>query len=165
KDQKEIENLVDKIATLEDIADVQYGQEWLGRFLLLFNLMRIVGLSLGGFLLIISAFIILNTAKLSLYSQRDELQIMRLVGATDFYIRSPFYIQGIIQGFSGGLASLGILYLLFSVFISKVEVMSVAIQYIPVRFLNPGMMAVVVMFGVVAGWIGSFFAVRKALSD
>jgi cell division transport system permease protein len=164
-DQKLIEGLVEQIRKTEDIADVQYGQAWVNRFLVFLNLLKIVGFVLSVLLLLIAIFIISNTIKLMLYAKREELEIMQLVGATAYFIKMPFYIQGLFQGLLGGLVSLGILYLLFSVFISKTNMTGLALTYFHVSFLSKDLMTMVIVLGMFAGWLGSYLSLKKFLKD
>ena len=161
--QKPIEELVEQIRKIEEIADVQYGQAWLNRFLVFLNLLKMVGLVVGVLLLFIAIFIISNTIKLTLYAKREELEIMQLVGATAYFIKMPFYIQGLLQGLLGGLVSLGVLYLLFSVFISKTSMTGLFLPHFHVRFLSKDLMAVVIFLGIFAGWLGSCLSLKKFL--
>ena len=161
--QKPIEELVEQIRKVDNITDVQYGQAWLNRFLVFFNLLKMVGLVLGVLLLLIAVFIISNTIKLTLYAKRAELKIMQLVGATAYFIKMPFYIQGLLQGLLGSLVGLGILYILFSVFISRVNTTDFGLTYFHVRFLSKDLMAMVIALGMLAGWFGSCLSLKKFL--
>lgn len=162
-DKKSIEGLVGQIREVEDITDVQYGQMWLNRFLNFLNLFKMVGLITGGLLLFIAIFIISNTIKLTLYAKREELEIMRLVGATELFIKIPFYIQGILQGLLGGAVSMCVLYFLFSVFVARTGLANLPLTYFHVKFLSKDMIAMVIALGMVAGWFGSYLSLKKFL--
>ncbi len=162
-DQKSINGLVDRIRELKDIPDAQYGQAWLNRFLVFLSFFKMAGFILGGLLLFIAIFIISNTIKLTLYAKREELEIMQLVGATKLFIKIPFYIQGLLQGLLGGLVSLGILYVLFSVFVSRISLTELPLTYFHVRFLSKDLMAMVVVLGMLVGWFGSCLSLKKFL--
>ncbi len=98
-----IECFVKKIDNNKVISDIEYGQKWLERFMTFFGLLRIVGFTLGGFLFLFTLFIVSNTIRLMVYSRRDEIEIMKLVGATNNFIKLPFFIEGAAQGFIGGV--------------------------------------------------------------
>jgi cell division transport system permease protein len=79
------------------IKEVQYGEEWVKRFTTFMNFMRLVGALLGGFLVLAVIFIVSNTIKLTIYSRKEELELLGLVGATRLFIKAPFLIEGLIQ--------------------------------------------------------------------
>jgi len=101
-----VETFVNKIIKSACIADIEYGQKWLERFLAFFGILKITGFTLGGLLFIFTLFIISNTIKLMVYNRRSEIEIMRLVGATSHFIRLPFCIEAMIQGILGALFAL-----------------------------------------------------------
>ncbi|MBW1988148.1 MAG: ABC transporter permease [Deltaproteobacteria bacterium] len=96
------------------VADVEYGQAWLSRFEVFVRLFRVFALSLGILLLVAGVFITASTIRLVLYNRAEEISIMRLVGATEGFIRAPFYIQGAFQGLAGGLLALALLAILYA---------------------------------------------------
>jgi len=100
------ESFVVKLRDTACIADIEYGQKWLERFSAFFGILNIAGFSLGALLFIFTLFIISNTIKLAVYNRRDEIEIMRLVGATSFFIRLPFCIEAMFQGLVGSLLAL-----------------------------------------------------------
>ena len=108
---EKIESLAKTVSQLPLIDDVEYGQKWLDRFMKLFNLISLSGIVMSAIFFTVTVFIIANTIRLALYSRKDEIEIMRLVGASDNFIKVPFYIEGIIQGGTGGLIGLLLLYI------------------------------------------------------
>lgn len=104
-----IEVYVADLKKIPGIGEVQYGEEWVKRFTTFMNFMRLVGALLGGFLLLAVVFIVSNTIKLTIYSRKDELEILALVGATRFFIKAPYVIEGMLQGAAGGILALLIL--------------------------------------------------------
>jgi len=66
-----------------------------------FDVLKLVGITVGGLLLFATTFVVSNTIKLTVYSRQEELEIMRLVGATDFLVKAPFLIEGLLHGFGG----------------------------------------------------------------
>ncbi|MBW2365835.1 MAG: ABC transporter permease, partial [Deltaproteobacteria bacterium] len=111
---EKVETLSKKIESLPSVEEVEYGKRWLSRFENIFNLFRLAGFSLGAIFVMATILIISNTIRLVLYARREELEIMRLVGASNAFIKIPFYIEGIIIGILGGIVGLTILFAAFS---------------------------------------------------
>lgn len=162
-DRKSIEGLAAQVRETEDIGDVQYGEAWLNLFLDFFAFFETAGFITGGLLLLVAIYIVSNTIKLTLFARKDELEIMQLVGATRYFIKLPFYIQGILQGLAGALISLVTLYVLFSVFVSRLCCADLPFTPFRVWFLSKEMMGMVVLLGVLTGWVGSYLSLRKFL--
>jgi cell division transport system permease protein len=101
--------LAAEIQSFSEVDQVEYGQQWLERFSSIFDLFRLIGFVMGGIFVVAAIFIIANTIRLVIYTRRDELQIMRLVGAYERFIKIPFYLQGIIQAGLGALIGIVIL--------------------------------------------------------
>jgi cell division transport system permease protein len=107
-----------------------------------------------------TVFIAANTIRLVLYSRREEIHIMRLVGATDRFIKIPFYLQGLIQGLSGGLIGVGVLFAAFSAIGSQFE-QALAAEMVAIRFFSPGISVAIVVCGMLTGLLGSFFSLKQ----
>ncbi len=105
----QVQDLAERIEKLDLVESVEYGQGWLGRFLRLFNLFKMTGYAMCSLFLLIALFITSNTVRLAFYARKTEVEIMRLVGATEGFIKTPFYVEGVFQGFLGGLLGLGLL--------------------------------------------------------
>ncbi|MDM8539184.1 permease-like cell division protein FtsX, partial [Desulfobacterales bacterium HSG17] len=104
-----VQKIAKNIKAIKIVEDVEYGQGWLGRFLKIFNLFKITGYAMCSLFFLIALFITSNTVRLAFYSRKLEIEIMRLVGATETFIKAPFYVEGLLQGFFGGIIGLAIL--------------------------------------------------------
>ena len=90
---EKIQEFAQNIKAIEIVDDVEYGQGWLGKFLKIFNLFKITGYAMCSLFFLIALFITANTVRLAFYSRRLEVEIMRLVGATETFIKAPFYVD------------------------------------------------------------------------
>ena len=108
-----IKRFSDYLQTLPGVLKVQYGKEWIERFYSFVQLMRIVVLLSGALLILTTTFMVAHTIRLTLLSRNEELELLRLVGATNNYIRMPFLVEGACQGLLGSTFGLVALYMLF----------------------------------------------------
>jgi cell division transport system permease protein len=153
------------IPTLEKVLgtqDLRYGQEWLQRFNHFVQMLRYIGMILGGFLLLAALFIVSNTIKLTLYARRDELEIMALVGATMRFIKIPFMLEGAIQGFVGGVLSLVFLGLSYSLIIARsLHGFWLTPTDFDLLFLTFSQQVIMIFSGVLLGVLGSLSSLRR----
>ncbi len=142
--------------------DLRFGQEWLERFENFVELLKFVGLILGGFFMFAALFIVSNTIKLTLYARRDELEIMALVGATKRFIQIPFLLEGALQGLVSGLLSLAFLLLSYKLLVqqSLKSFWLTPVGFDPV-FLNGDQQLILVLCGILLGLLGSLGSLRK----
>ncbi len=96
-----ISDLAQQMVNLAGVDEVQYGQAWLDRFFNFVQTTRLLGLIVGSLILLAAIVIVSNTIRLSVYARREEILILKLVGATDRFIKIPFYIEGILLGLVG----------------------------------------------------------------
>ena len=153
------------VAQLRDqlgLHDLRYGQDWLDRFEAFLNLLRTGFLVLGGFLLFATLFIVANTIKLTLYARKDELEVMALVGATPWFIKAPFLLEGAIQGLLGGALALGGAALVFHAFLQRgLSTLLLAAGVEGITFLPPVQQLLLVGLGGLLGIIGSLLSLRR----
>ena len=153
---KEVVSQLEKIAQFDEI---QYGQEWVETFSAIAHLFRLTQWVLGGLLLVAMIFIISNTLQLAIYSRREEIEIMQLVGASPSFIQVPFYIEGIVQGFLGSGTAIVLLYFLHkAVFLYLPLPMKEWFIRIPILFLPFQMIGGILLGGMVLGFLGSLVA-------
>jgi len=111
-----VERFVKTYEKAPGVEEVQYDLLWIQRLSTAVRLVRGLGAFLGGILALAGVFTISNVIRLTVYARQDELDIMRLVGATQAYVRGPFVVEGMLQGGLGGLLSVALLWLAFRVF-------------------------------------------------
>jgi cell division transport system permease protein len=107
----EVQRLAGDFAEVPGVQEIQYDLLWIERLATGVRLLRGVGAFLGGILVLAGIFTISNVIRLTVYAREDELDIMRLVGATRAYVKGPFVVEGMIQGGVGGLVAAGLLWL------------------------------------------------------
>lgn len=113
---EQIQSFLRDIRTLRGVEDVRFNREWVEKMRSVSRLVQAVGAFLGGILILASFFIISNVIKLNVFARKEEIEILRLVGATNTFIRIPFLLEGIVLGILGGLLSLFLLLVLVKAF-------------------------------------------------
>lgn len=160
-----MEAYVARLRKVPGIAEVQYGEEWVRRFNTFMNFLRFVGALLGGFLLMAVLFIVSNTIKLTIYARKEEIEVMDLVGATRFFIKAPFLIEGIIQGAAGALLSLLILVAVYFGFLhSATNFVNFSSSVTGLSFLPPVYIAGIFAAGVILGFLGSLTSLKRFIN-
>ena len=147
------------------IGEVQYGDEWVRRFSAFMNFLRLVGALLGGFLLLAVMFIVSNTIKLTIYARKDELDVLGLVGASRFFIKAPFLIEGVIHGATGSfiaIITLGGCYLAFMNNAANFLSFNPADEGL--SFLPPIYLAGIFGGGVLLGFLGSITSLKRFIN-
>lgn len=165
-----IKEVVSLLNQFPQIEEVQYGQEWVENVSAIVHIFRLTQWVLGGLLLIGIIFITSNTLQLTISSRKEEIELMHILGATPAFIRVPFYIEGLIQGLLGtGLAILFLFYLYYKILLYKVFFLYVTpsmkewLAGIPILFLPPDRIALIISGGMVLGFFGSFVASMRFL--
>lgn len=116
-------------------------------------------------LLFVSVFLIGNTVTIGISVRKEEINIMKYIGATDFFVRCPFVVEGMIIGLIGSIVPLGIVYLIYNNVIgfvlNKFTVLSSILRFLSVQEVFHVLLPVSLVIGVGIGFIGSFITVRK----
>lgn len=174
QDPRTVEEMVERIKSNETFLKIcdrpddpeeslKYGQQIVNRLFAFTRVIRIIGVVFVGMLAVVSLIFINNTIRLAIYSRRKEIGIMRLVGASNWFIRAPFLLEGVMQSMIG--AALAILTVL-GIQAAVLPRLQEALPFLPVD-LNTATMVqlaiVLVAAGVIIGLIGSGFALRRYL--
>ena len=159
---EDIDKLADRIRSLEYVDDVEYAQKWLHRFKGVYNLFQITGFVLVAVFFMATLMITANTIRLIMYARRQEIEIMRIVGADDVFIKYPLYIQSVVLGFVGAAAGLACLFLAYILTLANVGSSSVESMF-DIRFIPPALVLGIIVCSMIIGWLGCWFSIRKFL--
>ncbi len=158
--QLDPEGIKKEIEKIQGVQEVQYSEEWLDRFEGLIYVLKVAGYVIAGFLCLAVLFITTNTIKLTIYSRRDEIEILKLVGATDWFVKTPFLIEGAVQGVIGGFIALTALFLLFGM-LSLQKVHIIGLPVLEIVFLPLPHLTLILLLGLFLGLVGSLIAVGR----
>jgi cell division transport system permease protein len=154
KEGSRLYNLKAKLESIDMVDEVQYSQDWLKRVQAIMKVIKIVGMIFGGLLFLAALFIITNTIKLTIYSRKEEIEILKLVGATNGFVKTPFLIEGSIQGFLGGATALVGLFLFYVLASTRAD-FRVGFASLDIIFLSPQFIIYLLLLSIIIGFIGS----------
>ena len=160
----EVIGFVETMKTRPGVTDVQFNQDWVEKMQGFSRLAGAIGAFLGGILILTSFFIISNVVKLNVFARKNEIEILRLVGSTNLFIRIPFWLEGITLGLLGSLLSLGLLFIVINLFPVYLGASLGALQEL-LRFRYPDLTQAVGLLvgGAATGFVGSATSVSKFL--
>lgn len=157
---KEVAPLIGKLPKIET---AKFGQEILENLFQLTRILRFGGVILVFFLAMATLFIISNTIRLTVFARRKEVTIMKYVGATDWFIRWPFLLEGMSLGFIGAIIASLILAIIYATIVDKIHG---TLQFMPILSASPLLWWVtlgLLIVGTAIGALGSFISLRKFL--
>jgi cell division transport system permease protein len=154
RDPATVKRVAERVKTYSFVDDVRYGEEWIEKLYRLRNVAGIAGLVLGLVFAAVSVIIIGATIRMAVLARAKEISIMRLVGATDGYIRRPFLVEGFAKGIMGGVLAL-VLTWIAQTLINKYVIQTV---YFDARAVLLGL-----LFGALIGLLGSAVSVGRHL--
>ncbi len=155
----EVERLAKAFTGVPGVREIQYDLLWIERLSTGVRLVRLVGAFLGGILVLAAVFTISNVIRLTIYAREDELDIMRLVGATRAYVKGPFVAEGVIQGGLGGLAASFLLWSALA-WLSRDLQVSDLLPHATLS-LPPALAVLLVAGGMVVGLAGSLMSLSR----
>ena len=154
RDPATVKRVSSRVHAYSFVDDIRYGEEWIEKLYRLRNIAGIAGLALGLAFAIVSVIIIGATIRMAVLARAREISIMRLVGATDSYIRRPFLIEGFAKGVLGGLFALMLTWL------AQTLINRYVIQTI---FFDARIAFLGLLFGAMIGLVGSAVSVGRHL--
>jgi len=158
-----MEDTADQIRLIPGVAEVKADLEMAEGFITLQNLLHIASIAVIIVLLIVSLLIISNTVKLAMYDRKDEIAIMKMVGATNGFIRLPFVVEGFVLGMVGATIAFFALWAMYNVLINRLaEVDTLKLfSFVPFKELLLPMVATFAAAGLFVGIVGSWTSIRK----
>ncbi|HET7275775.1 MAG TPA: permease-like cell division protein FtsX [Longimicrobiaceae bacterium] len=154
RDPESVELLAQRLLAYPFVEDVSFGRPWIEKIVSLRRISAgaagVLGISFG----IVAAIIIASAIRIAVFARREEISIMRLVGATDGFIRRPFLLEGFIAGLVGGALAVALTFVTFRV----VDATLISISWLPIEWTLLGVAA-----GAIFGLLSSAVAVRRHL--
>jgi cell division transport system permease protein len=160
---EEISSFVDELSGFRGVDEVRFNQALLQTLESRTETLFLIGGAIGLFILFVAMVLVFNTIRLTIYAKRDLIRAMKLVGATNSFIRRPFLIEGITQGVIAGTLASGVILILFEWIVPRI-VPQVGILSWPFGrwyFLIGG----IILLAIVMGWWGSRWAARKFIRE
>lgn len=170
KEIEDIDKTVEEVKKLSftknKINNINYGEDIVQQLIVVFNVVENVCIVAVAALVLVTAFLITNTIKLAIYSRKREIEIMRLVGASNISIKVPFIIEGLFIGILGSVLPICIVVFgytsLYDFFGGQLFGSALASLVLPVPFVYY-VSIILIGIGIIVGMIGSYSAVRKYL--
>jgi cell division transport system permease protein len=155
RDPATVKRIAEQVQLLEIVDDVRYGEEWITQLYRLRNIAGVAGIALGLAFAAVAVIIIGATIRMAVLARSREISIMRLVGATDGFIRRPFLIEGSLKGVLGGVLALVLTYM----------AMRALQQYLhfETAFFDRKLATLGILFGAMMGLLGSAVSVGRHL--
>jgi cell division transport system permease protein len=154
RDPATVKDVAQRIQTYPFVDDVRYGEDWVKKLYDIRNIAGAAGIALGLLFAAVAVIIIGTTIRMTVLARGREISIMRLVGATDGFVRRPFLVDGFLKGLVGGLLALLLTWGANAV---------ISQNLIQTTFFDPGMAALGVLGGGIIGLLGSALSVGRHL--
>jgi len=154
RDPKTVKEVTQRIQTYPFVDDVRYGEDWVKKLYDIRNIAGAAGIALGLLFAAVAVIIIGTTIRMTVLARAREISIMRLVGATDGFVRRPFLVDGFLKGLIGGLLALLLTWGASAV---------ISHSLIQTAFFDPGIATLGVLGGGIIGLLGSALSVGRHL--
>ena len=163
QDEARVKTLAQKVRALDGVNEVEYGETFIEMMLIITQIVWALGIGLIAIIGMVVLYIIVNTIRITVFARRKEIEIMKLVGATDWFIRWPFMIEGIILGLAGSSIALLLLSKGYSLLVQYIKQMAPFIPLLAERLINRQMFVLMTTFGTFFGALGSILSLKKFL--
>jgi cell division transport system permease protein len=156
RDPTTVAAVAERLGTYAFVDDVRYGEEWVEKLFRLRSIAGIAGLILGGTFAAVAMIIIGATIRMTVMARAKEIEIMRLVGATDAFIRRPFLLEGLVKGILGGIVAL---------ILTWIAHRAIAQWVVATAFFDLPLILLGITAGAALGVVGSALSVGRQLRD
>ncbi|MBE6047696.1 MAG: ABC transporter permease [Clostridium sp.] len=163
EDASYAEDITQAVEKMEGVESVSDQQEFINTVQNVVKGIRIVGVILFVVLIGVSIFLIMNTTKLTVYSRRREVGIMKFVGATDWFIRWPFIIEGMVIALIGAILSTIVVFFFYKWMVSIIASKMIMVKLVSPIYVFTALLWKFVLSSIVVGGVASFAALRKFL--
>ena len=163
KDSKYIDGIAENIEGMEGIEAITVAKDIIEKLTQISTVIKVTSIIILVLLFVVSIFLIMNTIKIAVYSRSREINIMKYVGATDWFIRWPFIIEGIIIGLIGGMVALVLLYGIYAVLFNMMQSFGAFGVLVNPVIIIKQIMPLFAAGGALIGSLGSVLSIRKFL--
>ena len=160
------QKVFERLQDLEGVEDISFFQETVDKLMKVSNFLQVGTLILMAFLIVVSVVVVANTIKLTVLARAREISIMKYIGATNWFIRGPFLVEGIVIGVLSSLVAVGISYLIYDEVIKLAgrQVLTIlGTPPVPSEYLAINLIIIFVAMGVSIGACGSIVSMRRYL--
>ena len=152
----EVDRVAKRIQAYPFVEDVRYGRDWLNTIFLLRRIAAGVAMVIGGAFAVVAAIVIATAVRITVFARREEISIMRLVGATDGFVQSPFLLEGLASGLLGGILAAVLTWTTYKLLGSTMF----SVEWLPSEWI-----VLTVLAGTAFGLLSSLVAVRRHLAQ
>lgn len=160
---QQVKTIADTAAALDSVESASYSQDIINHLFNLTHLIRLIGIALIILLTGAAIFIISNTIRLTVFARRKEIAIMKYVGATDWFIRWPFLLEGICLGFIGGGLATIFLYIVYNQVTQEIYEAMAFFPLIPQHPFIDYISLAILVAGIIIGALGSTISLKRFL--
>ena len=167
KDNRLLDETVEQLMGVSGVVEVKALHELARGFATIQDVLHMVSLVVISVLLVVSLLIISNTVKLAMYDRREEIAIMKMVGATNGFIRLPFVVEGFTLGILGAAIAFGLEWLMYNYMVERITALDASLQlfkFVPFTELLIPMIATFAAAGLFVGIVGSWTSIRKFMN-
>ncbi len=162
-DQAKVKPLVAQLQALAGVAEVEYGKTFVESMLIVTRIVGVIGFGLVIIIGLVVLYIVVNTIRLTVLARRKEIEIMKLVGATDWFIRLPFMLEGVYVGLGGAFVAIVVLSKSYHLLLHYIKELAPFIPLLSERLINQGLYLIIPVLGLCFGALGSVLSLKRFL--